>query len=141
MESCTTDASSRSVVPWVHAEGQRVRRGRPRAPARGARGARAEGYLRRTTKTLGSSGNSGKRGADFQEEVRVVAEAVGHALEDFDLVVHPFEDARVERESAVREDAGSIRFELPREGDQRGDPTPHGPRVPRAPRPGGRGGG
>ena len=39
----------------------------------------------------GSSRNSGKRGADFQEEIGVVAEAVRHPLEDFDLVVDAFE--------------------------------------------------
>src|SRR5215218_3204638 len=37
----------------------------------------------------GSSRNTGKRCADLEKEVRVVAVAVGHALEDFDLVVDP----------------------------------------------------
>jgi hypothetical protein len=39
---------------------------------------------------LGSSPNSGKSVADFEKEVRVIAVAVPHALEDFDLVVHAF---------------------------------------------------
>jgi hypothetical protein len=40
---------------------------------------------------FGSSGNSGKRGADFQEEVGLVAKAMGNAFEDFDFVVDAFE--------------------------------------------------
>jgi hypothetical protein len=39
----------------------------------------------------GSSSNSGKGGADFQKEVGVVAEAVGHSLDDLDLVVDAFD--------------------------------------------------
>src|SRR5690606_9615635 len=36
---------------------------------------------------FGSSPNSGERGPDLEEEVGVIAEAVGHALDDLDLVV------------------------------------------------------
>ena len=36
---------------------------------------------------LGSSGNSGERRADFEEEIPVIAEAIGHPLDDRDLVV------------------------------------------------------
>lgn len=49
----------------------------------------------KTGKSWGSSPNSGERRADFEEEVRVVAEAVSHAFDDFDLVVDPFEQAGV----------------------------------------------
>jgi hypothetical protein len=36
---------------------------------------------------FGSSGISGERSADFQEEVDVIAESVCHAIDDFDAVV------------------------------------------------------
>ena len=52
---------------------------------------------------LGSSPNSGERSADFEEEVFVITEAVGHPLDDFDLVVDALEHAGVQRIAAVRQ--------------------------------------
>ena len=69
-------------------------------------------------KFLGSSGNSGESGSDFEEEVFVVAESVGHSLDDFDLVVEAFEQAGVEGPGGVGDDAGEIGFEFPGEGDE-----------------------
>jgi hypothetical protein len=40
---------------------------------------------------FGSGRNSGEGGADFEEEVFVIAVAAGHPLEDLDLVVVAFE--------------------------------------------------
>ena len=42
----------------------------------------------------GSSPNSGERGADFEEEVLVFTEPVGHALDDLDLVVDALEHSQ-----------------------------------------------
>ena len=39
----------------------------------------------------GSSPNSGEGGADLQEKVRVVAEAIRHPFDHLDLVVHAFD--------------------------------------------------
>jgi hypothetical protein len=44
---------------------------------------------------IGSWQNSGEGGADFQEEVFVIAVAVGHPFDDFDLVVDAFQQAGV----------------------------------------------
>ena len=67
-----------------------------------------------------SSGNSGERRTDLENEAGVVAVTVGHALEDLDLVVDPLEDASVQREVAVREDARQPGLEVPREGHEPG---------------------
>ncbi len=64
---------------------------------------------------FGSSGNSGKRRTDFQEEVRLIAIAIRDAFEDFDLVVAPFEHAGVDREAAVTEDAVEMSLQHRRE--------------------------
>jgi hypothetical protein len=40
---------------------------------------------------LSSSGNSEKCIPDFEEEVGLIPEAIGHALDDHDLVVAPLE--------------------------------------------------
>jgi hypothetical protein len=53
----------------------------------------------------GSSPNSGERRPDLEEEVGVVAEAVGHALDDLDLVVDPLDEVGAQGESAMGEDA------------------------------------
>ena len=76
------------------------------------------GALFRFIHCLGSSGNSGESGSDFEEEVFVVAESVGHSLDDFDLVVEAFEQAGVEGPGGVGDDAGEIGFEFPGEGDE-----------------------
>ena len=68
-----------------------------------------------------SSSDSGEGGPDFEEEVVVIAETVGHALDDLDLVVEAFEQAGVERPTAVGEDAAEVFPELLGEGDERGD--------------------
>jgi hypothetical protein len=44
---------------------------------------------------FGSSRNSGKGGPDFEKEVGVISEAVGHAFDHFDLVVDSFQEAGV----------------------------------------------
>ena len=44
---------------------------------------------------FGSSRNSGESGPDFEEEVGVVAVAVGHALDDLDTVVDALEDGHL----------------------------------------------
>jgi transposase len=56
----------------------------------------------------GSSRNTGKCRSDLEEEVGVVAVAVGHALEDFDLVVDAFDEAGVEGIPTVTDDPGHV---------------------------------
>jgi len=46
------------------------------------------------------------RHSDFEEEVGVIAVAVGHAFDDFDLVIDSFQEAGVKGELAVSQDAG-----------------------------------
>jgi len=53
----------------------------------------------------GSSAFSGKRLADPQEEVLVVAESIGHPFDDFYLVVYAFKNAGVEGALAVCKNA------------------------------------
>jgi hypothetical protein len=53
----------------------------------------------------GSSPNSGERGPDLEEEVGVVAEAIGHSLDDLDLVVDALDQVGAERPAAVGQDA------------------------------------
>lgn len=50
----------------------------------------------------GSSPHSGERGVDVEEEVLVTAEAVGHALDDLDLVGDALEHDGVSRIAAMR---------------------------------------
>lgn len=50
---------------------------------------------------IGSSGISGRGRSYLEEEVDVVPEAVGHALENFDLVVDALKNAGVQRIAAV----------------------------------------
>ena len=65
----------------------------------------------------GSSPNSGEGGPDPEEEVGVVAEAVGHPRDHLDLVVDTFDQVGTERSPAVGEDAGQVRPQVP------GEPT------------------
>jgi hypothetical protein len=51
--------------------------------------------------SFGSPGNSGEGSTDLEEEVGIVAEAVGDAFDDLDLVVNPFQQARVQGVPAV----------------------------------------
>lgn len=67
----------------------------------------------------GLSGDSGEGDSDLEKEVGVVAEAVGHALDDLDLVVGAFEQAGVERPGGVGQDARQVRLEAAGEGRQR----------------------
>jgi hypothetical protein len=49
----------------------------------------------------GSSGSSGERTSDLEEEVLVITEPVGREFDDRDLVVDPFEQAGVKRPTRV----------------------------------------
>src|SRR5688572_19340563 len=83
-----------------------------RLPRGGCRVASARVTLQRKScrmkklKKKGSSPISGEGGADLEEEVVVVAEAVGHAFDDFDFVVDALQQTGVQRPAAVRQDAG-----------------------------------
>jgi hypothetical protein len=72
---------------------------------------------------FGSSRISGKRCPDLEEEVRVIAEAISHSLDDFDLVVDPFDQIRAERVSAMGKDAGQVRSKGGGEAAKRLDAT------------------
>ena len=54
-----------------------------------------DGIFSRLRTFFGSSKMSGEGGADFEEEVSFVAVSIGHALDDLDSVVDPFEHAGV----------------------------------------------
>lgn len=60
---------------------------------------------------MGSSPNSGKSSSDFEEEVFMIPEAVGHAFDDLDLVVDAFEQAGMQRVAAMSYDARQVRFQ------------------------------
>lgn len=72
---------------------------------------------------MGSSGNSGKRRADLEKEVGVVAIPVRDRLEDFDPVVAALEDTGVDRILAVTQDALEVAFDHARETLDGGDAT------------------
>ena len=80
----------------------------PVSPA-GSVAALIDWYLVNVAKKKGSSPNSGKRSTDLEEEVGVVAEAVGHALDALDQVGS-------ERPAAMGEDARHIGFQVSGEG-------------------------
>ena len=74
---------------------------------------RLKAELRRVTEERdilkkGSSLNTGEGCADFQEEVFLVAIAVGAALDDLDGVVDALDDARVEPMSAAGNDSMQV---------------------------------
>jgi transposase len=54
----------------------------------------------------GSSPISGERCPDLEEEIGIIAVAVGHAFDDLDLVVDALDQVGSERPLAVRQDAG-----------------------------------
>jgi len=56
------------------------------------------------TRNNGSSGNSGECRPDFEEEVVVVAEAVGHSLDHLDLVHDALQEACMQGVLAMGED-------------------------------------
>ena len=51
---------------------------------------------------------SGESGADLEEEVLLVAVAVGHALDDLDAVVHALDEAGVQAIAGMADDAVQI---------------------------------
>jgi hypothetical protein len=57
---------------------------------------------------FGSSPNSGERGPDLEEEVGVVAEAVGHPFDHLDLVVDALDQVGAEWPVAVSQDSGQV---------------------------------
>ena len=81
----------------------------------------------------GSSPNSGESCSDFEEEVVVVAEAVGDAFDDFDFVVDALDEIGAERVFAVGEDSWDVRFEPSGEAFERLDAGAHGAVVPLLP--------
>lgn len=54
---------------------------------------------------FGSSKNTGKGGADLEEEVPLIAVSIGAALDDLDGVVDAFDDGGVQKVSATGLDA------------------------------------
>ena len=82
---------------------------------------------------FGSSGNSGERGSDLQEEVFVVPESISHALDHFDAVVDAFQKPRVQWPGTVVEYAMQITYEPACKQHQRLDPTLYGPAIPLLP--------
>src|SRR6185437_9091549 len=78
----------------------------------------------------GSSPNSGESLSDLEEEIGVVAEAVGHAFDDLDLVVDAFQDAGVHWVMAVAEDAAEEALEADGEAFERFDAAADGAVVP-----------
>src|SRR6188472_4046596 len=82
---------------------------------------------------FGSSPNSGKGRPDFEKEVRLVAKAVGHALDHFDLVVDALDQVGTQRPTAMGKDAGKVAFESLGERFQWDYPTSHRPAIPAVP--------
>ena len=75
---------------------------------------------------FGSSPNFGKRGADLEEKVGVVAEAVRHRLDHLGA----------ERPATVSQDARQIDLQALRRGFERAEPAArHGAAVPSGPEP------
>src|SRR5690606_9004158 len=99
----------------------------------GAKRRKAELRLQAEPVKKGSSRNTGKCGADAQEEVGIVAVAVGHALEDFDLVVDPLDESRVQRIPAVGDDTRHVRRKQLCKAHQRSDPARQRTPVPGVP--------
>ena len=60
----------------------------------------------------GSSRFSGEGRLDFQEEVIRVPEAIGHAFDHLDAVVHPFQQAGMHVEASAGEDASGVAPEV-----------------------------
>src|ERR1051325_3729153 len=89
----------------------------------------------------GSSGSSGERTSDLEEEVRVITKAVGHALDDLNLVVNAFEQARVKWPPGVGDDTVRVAGEALGERGERFDAATNGAAIPVRPatvRPAGR---
>src|SRR5688572_28039064 len=84
---------------------------------------------------IGSSGYSGKRGPDLQEEVVVVAVAVCHPLHHFDAVVDALQEAGVQRPLAVSNDAVDTGLQPPGKAFERLYSASHGTVVPVFPEP------
>lgn len=86
-----------------------------------------------TGEKIGSSPISGERCPELEEEVVVIAEAVGPALDDFDLVVDALDQVGPQGPSAVREDAWQVAFEVASKCLGRLDAASHGPVIPLLP--------
>jgi hypothetical protein len=61
---------------------------------------------------FGSSPNSGEGRPDLEEEVGVIAKAIGHALDDLDLVVDFLDQVGAEGILAVGQDAWKVRLQV-----------------------------
>src|SRR5690606_19344294 len=72
----------------------------------------------RQMKKKGSSRNTGECGTDFEEEIFLVAVAIGPALDDLDGVVDAFDDAGVQGVTASGHDAVQVVLKAPGEGLQ-----------------------
>ena len=83
----------------------------------------------------GSSGNSGTRRANLEEEVGIVAIPVGDALEYFDLVVAALEYAGVDRIAAVTQDAVEMALQHRGKFAERRNTTAERATWPRVPEP------
>jgi len=83
------------VCGWVPSRGSRTGRCPPRDLWQ---------YCRYCLAVLGSSGNSGKCRADFEEEVRIIVIAVRPALQHLDLVIYPLDETGVELMARVVDD-------------------------------------
>ena len=75
---------------------------------------------RRIGRLLGSTRLTGKGVLDFEEEVGGVSVATGHSLDDFDAVVHAFQNAGVESVDGPGDDAFDVGRQAFRKGDHRG---------------------
>jgi hypothetical protein len=53
---------------------------------------------------FGSSGNSGERGSDLEEEIVIVPKPECHPFDDLDFVVDAFQEAGMQRPATVRQD-------------------------------------
>ena len=80
-----------------------------------------------------SSSISGEGVADSEKEVVVISEAVGHALDDFNLVVDAFDEAGPDGVCAVGQNAGDIGLQVPCELLECRDSAVDGAPIPLAP--------
>src|SRR5437016_14588963 len=81
----------------------------------------------------GSSPNSGECCPNLEEEVIVVAKAIGHALDDLDIVVDVLEHAGIERIAAVGQYTGQVQAQTPGKRLQRGDAAADRAAIPVGP--------
>src|SRR5690606_14031850 len=89
---------------------------------------------RKSASKNGSSPKSGEGRPDLQEEVGVVPVAVGHPLDDLDLVVDAFDQIGSQRPAAVGQDPRQVGLEPPPEHAQRLQAAAQGSSLPALPR-------